>query len=80
MQKHYYRSEHWLITKGKPKISLNKSKFFKSVNESVYIPVNSIHRIENPGKKLVTILEAQIGSKLKESDIVRYEDLYGRHV
>ena len=80
LQKHYYRSEHWLITKGKPKITLNKSKFFKSVNESVYIPVNSIHRIENPGKKLVTILEAQIGSKLKESDIVRYEDLYGRHV
>ena len=78
LQKHNHRAEHWLITKGNPKITLNKNNFFKKPNEHIFIPTKSIHRIQNLGKKPVKILEAQIGSLLKESDIIRYKDAYGR--
>ena len=78
LQKHHHRSEHWLITQGKPLITLNKKKLSKSVNESIYIPKGAIHRIENPFKIKVKILEIQKGSILKETDIVRYQDIYGR--
>ncbi len=78
LQKHHHRSEHWLVTQGKPLITINKDKFKKKVSESVFIPQGAIHRIENPHKKPVKILEIQTGSILKETDIVRYKDLYGR--
>ena len=78
LQKHHHRSEHWLITQGKPLITLNKKKLSKSVNQSIYIPKGAIHRIENPFKITVKILEIQKGSILKETDIVRYQDIYGR--
>ena len=78
LQKHYHRSENWLITQGTPKISLNKKIFKKSKNESIFIPLGAIHRIHNPYKKIVKIIEVQVGSILKETDIVRYEDIYGR--
>ena len=78
LQKHHHRSEHWYITKGNPKITLNNIQFKKAPNDHIFIPVEAIHRIQNLGKKSVKILEAQIGSLLKESDIVRYEDIYGR--
>ena len=78
MVKHHHRSEHWLVTQGNPKITLNKDKFIKKPNEHVFIPLQAIHRIQNPGKKPVKIMEAQIGSILKETDIVRYQDIYGR--
>ena len=78
LQKHYHRSEHWLVVKGKPMITLNKKSFIKKPNESIYIPRGAKHRIQNPFKKTVKIIEAQIGSILKESDIVRYQDIYGR--
>ena len=78
LQKHYHRSEHWLITQGKPKITINKKKFFKKKNETVLIPQGAMHRIENYFKKPVKIIEVQIGSILKESDIVRFKDIYGR--
>ena len=78
LQKHFHRSEHWVITQGTPKITLNKKKFILKPNETIYIPVKSIHRIENPFKKPVKIIEAQLGSILKETDIVRYQDIYGR--
>ena len=78
LQKHHYRSEHWMITQGKPKITLNKKKFFKKENDSIFIPVGTIHRIENLYKKPVKIMEVQTGSILKETDIVRYKDIYGR--
>ena len=67
-----------MVTQGKPRITLNKKKFFKKINDSIFIPVGTIHRIENLYKKPVKIMEAQIGSILKESDIVRYKDIYGR--
>ena len=78
LQKHHHRSEHWMITQGKPKITINKKKFFKKENDSVFIPTGSIHRIENLYKKPIKIIEVQIGSILKESDIVRFQDIYGR--
>ena len=77
-QKHYHRAEHWLVTQGNPKITLNKDSFIKKPNEHIFIPLEAIHRIQNTGKKPVKIIEAQIGSILKETDIVRYEDFYGR--
>ena len=78
LQKHFHRSEHWTITSGKPKITINKKIFFKTTNESVFVPKGSIHRIENIYKKPVKIIEVQTGVILKESDIVRYKDIYGR--
>ena len=78
LQKHHHRSEHWMVTQGKPRITVNKKKFFKKENDSIFIPVGTIHRIENLYKKPVKIMEAQIGPILKESDIVRYKDIYGR--
>ncbi len=78
LQKHYHRSEHWLIIEGKPMITLNKKKTLKFKNESIYIPKGAIHRIENQFKKTVKILEIQKGVILKETDIVRYQDVYGR--
>ena len=78
LQKHHHRSEHWLITKGKPIITINKVKSNKKVSDSVFIPQGAIHRIENPHKVPVKILEIQTGSILKETDIVRYQDIYGR--
>ncbi len=78
LQKHFHRSEHWVVTQGTPKITLNKKKFFLKTNETIFIPVKSIHRIENPYNKPVKIIEAQLGSILKETDIFRYQDIYGR--
>ena len=78
LQKHHHRSEHWMVTQGKPRITVNKKKFFKKENDSIFIPVGTIHRIENLYKKPVKIMEAQTGPILKETDIVRYKDIYGR--
>ena len=78
LQKHFHRSEHWLVTQGAPKITLNKKIFMKNTNENIFIPSGVIHRIENPNKKPVKIIEAQLGSILKETDIIRYKDIYGR--
>ena len=78
LQKHYHREEHWLITQGKAKITLNKDIILRKLDDYIFIPANSIHRIHNKGQKTLKIMEAQVGTKLKESDIVRYEDIYGR--
>ncbi len=78
LQKHHHRSEHWMITHGKPKITINKKKFYKTPDQSVFIPRGAIHRIENDFKKPIKIIEVQTGPILKETDIVRYQDIYGR--
>ena len=78
LQKHNHRSERWTIISGRPKITINKKKFFKNPNETTFIPKGAIHRIENLFSKPVKIVEVQIGSILKENDIVRYKDIYGR--
>ena len=78
LQKHHHRSEHWLITQGKPKITINKKKFYKTPDQSVFIATGAIHRIENDFKKPIKIIEVQTGPILKETDIVRYQDIYRR--
>ena len=78
LQKHNHRSEYWNIISGKPKITINNKKFFKKVNETAFIPQGAKHRIENLFMKPVKIMEVQTGSILKETDIVRYKDIYGR--
>ena len=78
LQKHHHRSEHWTVIAGRPKITLNKKVFFKKINEKIFIPKGSIHRIENIHNKPIKIVEAQLGFVLKETDIVRYKDAYGR--
>ena len=78
LQKHFHRSELWTVTSGRPKITLNDSKFYKNVGENIFIPKGAIHRIENQFSSPVKIVEAQIGKVLKETDIVRYQDIYGR--
>ena len=78
LQKHYHRSEHWLVTQGTAKVTLNKKILLKKKNETIFIPLGSIHRIQNNHKKPLKIIEAQVGSILKETDIVRFQDIYGR--
>ncbi len=78
LQKHFHRSEHWVVTQGKPQITLNNKFFLKKPNETIFIPKGTIHRIQNSSDKTVRIMEVQLGSILKETDIVRYEDIYGR--
>jgi mannose-1-phosphate guanylyltransferase/mannose-6-phosphate isomerase len=78
LQKHHHRAEHWLVTQGNAKITLNKDIITKKPGEHIFIPLEAIHRVQNSGKKAVKIVEAQVGSILKETDIVRYQDVYGR--
>ena len=78
LQKHNFRSEHWMITNGKPMITINKKKFYKKPEESVFVPRGAIHRIQNNFKKPVKIIEIQTGPILKETDIIRFQDVYGR--
>jgi len=66
LQKHHHRAEHWLVTQGNAKITLNKDIIIKKPGEHIFIPLEAIHRVQNPGKKPVKIVEAQIGSILKE--------------
>jgi mannose-1-phosphate guanylyltransferase/mannose-6-phosphate isomerase len=78
LQKHMHRSEHWTVVSGRPKITINNKKFFKNINESTLVPQGSTHRIENYFNEPVSIIEVQTGSILKETDIIRYKDIYGR--
>ena len=78
LQKHHHRSEHWLITQGVAKVTLDKKTFLMKPNEKIFIPLGSVHRIQNNYKKPLKIIEAQVGTILKESDIVRFQDIYGR--
>ena len=78
LQKHKYRSEHWSILSGSAKISINKKKYIKKNGDIAFIPKGSLHRIENPYNRPVIIMEAQTGPILKETDIIRYKDIYGR--
>ena len=78
LQKHNHRSERWTIISGKPKITINNKFFFKKSNENVFIPRGTIHRIENLYNEPIKIIEVQTGKILKENDIIRYKDIYGR--
>lgn len=80
LQKHKYRSEHWVVVQGTAKITNGRNVLFLDENQSTYIPKNGIHRLENPAEKPLKIIEVQCGKALQESDIVRLDDDYGRCV
>jgi len=78
LQKHNNRSEFWQIVKGKSKITIEKNEHYLREREHIYIPKNTVHRIENIGKEELIFIEIQLGKDLKEEDIIRLEDDYGR--
>jgi len=78
MQMHHHRSEHWVVVKGTAKIYREGESFLLTENQSTYIPLGTRHRLENPGKLPLEIIEVQSGAYLGEDDIVRFEDKYGR--
>jgi mannose-1-phosphate guanylyltransferase/mannose-6-phosphate isomerase len=77
-QLHYHRSEHWIIVKGTAKVTLGKTTTLVHENESTYVPKSTTHRLENPGKVPLEMIEVQNGEYVGEDDIVRYGDIYGR--
>lgn len=78
LQMHHHRSEHWVVIKGTAMVTIGDKTKYVHENESVYIPKSTLHRLENPGKVPLEIIEVQNGEYVKEDDIVRVEDLYGR--
>ena len=78
LQKHYHRAEHWIVVKGTAKVTRGDKTFLLTENQSTYIPIGELHRLHNPGKTQLEMIEVQSGSYLGEDDIVRYEDSYGR--
>ena len=78
LQKHHHRSEHWIVVSGTAMVTCGDKVFQVNVNESTYIPIGSNHRLENPGKILLVIIEVQNGEYLGEDDIVRFDDDYHR--
>ncbi len=78
LQMHYHRAEHWIVVSGTAKVTKGEETLLLSENESTYIPLGTIHRLENPGRVELEMIEVQSGSYLGEDDIVRFEDVYGR--
>ncbi|MFT5716068.1 MAG: mannose-1-phosphate guanylyltransferase/mannose-6-phosphate isomerase [Oleiphilaceae bacterium] len=78
IQMHHHRAEHWIVVSGTAKVTNGENTLLVTENESTYIPLGTIHALENPGKILLEMIEVQTGSYLGEDDIVRFEDRYGR--
>ncbi len=78
LQKHFHRAEHWVVVNGSAIVTCDDTKTLVGENESIYLPLGCVHRLENPGKIPLTLIEVQSGSYLGEDDIVRIEDTYGR--
>jgi mannose-1-phosphate guanylyltransferase/mannose-1-phosphate guanylyltransferase/mannose-6-phosphate isomerase len=78
LQKHYHRAEHWVVVNGTALVERDAERILLRENESVYLPLGAVHRLENPGMIPLTLIEVQSGSYLGEDDIIRFEDTYGR--
>jgi mannose-1-phosphate guanylyltransferase/mannose-6-phosphate isomerase len=78
LQMHHHRAEHWVVVKGTARVTCGDQELMLSEDQSTYIPIGSVHRLENPGRIDLEIIEVQSGSYLGEDDIVRFEDHYGR--
>lgn len=78
LQRHFKRAEHWVVVSGSPLITIGEERKKYSVDQAVYIPVGSLHRIENETETACVLIEVQVGSYLGEDDIERIEDSYGR--
>jgi len=79
LQSHHHRSEHWIVVAGTARVTIDDEVTLLTENQSVYIPLGAVHRLENPGKVPLTLIEVQTGSYLGEDDIIRYEDVYARN-
>ena len=79
LQMHNHRTEHWIVVSGKAKVEIDGNETTLNKNESVYIPLNSKHRLSNPKDEPLIIIEVQSGEYLGEDDIIRFEDNYGRN-
>ena len=78
LQSHHHRAEHWIVVEGTAKVTIDDKIQLLSENQSVYIPLGAVHRMENPGKLPLTLIEVQTGGYLGEDDIIRYDDVYAR--
>jgi mannose-1-phosphate guanylyltransferase/mannose-6-phosphate isomerase len=78
LQSHHHRAEHWIVVEGTAKVTIDNAVQLVTENQSVYTPLGAVHRLENPGKLPLTLIEVQTGSYLGEDDIVRYDDVYAR--
>ncbi|MEP1201220.1 mannose-1-phosphate guanylyltransferase/mannose-6-phosphate isomerase [Tateyamaria sp.] len=78
LQSHHHRAEHWIVVEGTAKVTVDDEVKLVSENQSVYIPLGAVHRMENPGKLPMVLIEVQTGAYLGEDDIIRYEDVYSR--
>jgi mannose-1-phosphate guanylyltransferase/mannose-6-phosphate isomerase len=78
LQSHHHRAEHWVVVRGTALVTRDKDEVLLRENESIYLPLGCVHRLVNPGKVPLEIIEVQSGSYLGEDDIVRYEDIYSR--
>ncbi len=79
LQKHFHRSEHWVVVRGAAEVTVGEAVSTVHENESVYVPIGSVHRLANPGKIPLELIEVQVGSYLGEDDILRLDDVYRRH-
>lgn len=79
LQSHVHRSEHWIVVEGTAKVTIDDEVKLVTENQSVYIPVGAVHRMENPGKVPMVLIEVQTGAYVGEDDIIRYEDVYARN-
>jgi mannose-1-phosphate guanylyltransferase/mannose-6-phosphate isomerase len=78
LQSHHHRSEHWIVVAGTAKVTVDGEVKLLAENQSLYIPLGAVHRMENPGKVPMVLIEVQTGAYLEEDDIIRYEDIYAR--
>jgi mannose-1-phosphate guanylyltransferase/mannose-6-phosphate isomerase len=78
LQKHQHRSEHWVVVRGSACVTIDERQLTLNENESTYIPIGAVHRLENPGKIPLELIEVQVGAYLEEDDIIRLDDIYGR--
>jgi len=78
LQMHHHRSEHWVVVKGTARVTVGDKEYFLHENESIYVPKSTKHRLENPGKIPLEIIEIQVGEYVEEDDIIRFDDVYGR--
>jgi mannose-1-phosphate guanylyltransferase/mannose-6-phosphate isomerase len=78
LQSHHHRSEHWIVVEGTAKVTIDDEVRLVTENQSVYIPLGAVHRMENPGKLPMVLIEVQTGAYLGEDDIARFDDVYGR--
>jgi mannose-1-phosphate guanylyltransferase/mannose-6-phosphate isomerase len=79
LQKHFHRSEHWVVVHGVAEVTIGEEVRLYHENESAYVPIGAVHRLANPGKIPLELIEVQVGSYLGEDDIIRLEDVYRRH-